>query len=319
MKKIGSWFRRTVALAVTCAFMSVTPAWALTPGSMLGVCYSEGQCVSIEGAEFGAVVERIRAAGRVDAVRQIGLRQFRGKVLMADIVHAFPRLEKLEFEYRDDPADLAALDGFAPLRELTVVRAPQTAIAAIVKLRQLEKLDLREGSFTRLTGFGAMPGLKRLDLNGAAVDSLEGLATARLTELELARTRVTSLTPLKEMTSLRKLGLNQTRVADLAPLSRLQGLEELYAAQTAVASLVPLVGLHGLTLLDVNKTAVTDVKALAGASRLRDLNLAQTRVRSLVPIQGLRSLAFLDLSKGALPAAEVVAFVRALPDCKVNL
>jgi Leucine-rich repeat (LRR) protein len=318
MKKINNRFGRTVALVVACALMS-TVALALTPGSMLGVCYSDGQCVSIEGAEFGAAVERIRAAGRIDAVRQVGLRQFRGKVLMVDIVRAFPRLEKLEFEYRGDLADLAALDGFAPLRELTVVRVPQTAIEAIVKLRQLEKLDLREGNFTRLTGFGAMAGLKRLDLNGAAVDSLADLETARLTELELARTRVTNLGPLKEMTSLRKLGLNQTRVADLAPLARLQGLEELYAAQTAVASLAPLAGLPALTVLDVNKTAVADVKALAGASRLRDLNLAQTRVRSLAPIRSLRSLAFLDLSKGALPAAELVAFAQALPDCKINL
>jgi len=317
MNRLFSRIGCVLALAIVCAFLAATPARALTPGSMLGVCYSDGQCVSIDSADFSSAVERIKAAGRIEAVRQVGLRQFRGKAPVAEIVRAFAHLEKLELDYRD-PVDLAALEGISSLRELTVVRAPQAALESIVKLRQLEKLDLREGAFTRLADFGAMVGLKRLDLNGAAVDSLAGLETTRLVELELARTRVTNLAPLKAMTSLRKLGLNQTRVADLAPLARLQALEELYAAQTSISSLAPLAELPALTVLDVNKTAVADVKALARAGRLRDLNLAQTRVRSLRPIRGLRSLAFLDLSTGALPEAEVAAFTQALPDCKIN-
>lgn len=291
---------------------------AMTPGSLLGVCYRDGRCVSIEGGDFAAIVDKIKAAGPLDAVRQINLRSLRAHVATADVLRAFPQLKTLELEYRDDPADLSALVGFAPLRELTVVHAPQRVLDTIAKLQQLEVLDLREGSFTKLADFGALTNLRRVDLNGAAVSSLVGLEKTKLTALELARTKVTNLKPVREMTSLRKLGINQTRVTDLAPLAGLTALEELNAAESAVKSLAALAALTALTTVDVNQTAVGDIKPLAQATKLRDLNLADTRVRSLTPLHGLRALAFLGVSKGAISATELAAFTKALPDCRIN-
>ncbi len=289
----------------------------MTPGSMLGVCYSDGKCEQLEGASFAAMVAQLEAAGKLDSVRQVSLRQFQQPVTVTEVVRAFAKLAKLELEYSGE-ADVTALVGAASLRELTLVKAPQSALATVARLVQLEALDLREGSFTRLGELSALASLRRLDLNGSKVSSLVGLEKSKLAELELARAPLADLTPLHAMVSLRKLGLRQTAVRDLTPLAALVNLEELIVAETKVASLAPLAALTALGNLDVSDTLVAELGPLAKATRLRDLNLGGTRVKSLAPLHSSSSLTFLYLSKGAQSAAEIAALQKALPDCRIT-
>ena len=289
----------------------------MTPGSMLGVCYSDGSCEQLEGADFAATVARIKGAAKLDAVREVSLRAFRQHLPTTEIVRAFGRLAKLELEYCD-ACDVTALIGVASLRALTLVQAPQSALSAVAKLVQLENLDLRQGSFTKLGDLGALTSLVRLDLSGSKVSSLAGLEKTRLAELELARAPVADLKPLQELISLRTLGLRQTAVRDLKPIAKLTKLEELIAAETSVDSLAPLSALTALTTVDVSETSVADLAPLAGLTKLRELTLSSTRVKSLAPLHASRALTFLYLTKGAQSAGEIAALQRALPDCQIT-
>ena len=139
--------RRLVTVALVLGLSS--GARAMTPGSMIGVCYADGSCSSIEGGSLAEVVAQIQKAGKLDAVRDVDVTLFQSPISVAEILHAFGKLTRLELEGRDDP-DLAALAGYATLRELSLWHATPKALTAITKLTQLESLDLQNGELTKL-------------------------------------------------------------------------------------------------------------------------------------------------------------------------
>ncbi|NBD30304.1 MAG: hypothetical protein GVY31_09745, partial [Alphaproteobacteria bacterium] len=89
-----------------------------------------------------------------------------------------------------------------------------------------------------------------------------------LTELRLAGTGVTDLSPLSGLTGLKGLGLDRTGVTDLSPLSGLTGLTLLGLIGTGVTDLSPLSGLTGLTGLGLDNTPVDDLRPIRGLRQL---------------------------------------------------
>jgi hypothetical protein len=124
-----------------------------------------------------------------------------------------------------------------------------------------------------------------------------------LREINLNRTRVTSLEPLKGLTNLKSLDLSSVAgVTSLEPLKGLTNLTSLdLRSATGVTSLEPLKGLTNLTSLDLRyATGVTSLEPLKGLTNLTSLYLRPAAgVTSLEPLKGLTNLTSLDLSSAA--------------------
>jgi hypothetical protein len=160
-----------------------------------------------------------------------------------------------------------------------------------------------------LSPFASVTGLRRLDLGGLPsipitlpnITSLEPLK--RLTSLTLlslsSTTGITSLEPIRGLRNLQVLRLDGA--ASITTLEPLRGLTSLTSLSldgaTGITSLEPIKGLTGLTRLTLNSaTGVTSLEPIKGLTRLTQLSLdGATGITSLEPIKGLASLTELSL------------------------
>ena len=101
------------------------------------------------------------------------------------------------------------------------------------------------------------------------------------------------ISPLSNLTSLRKLVLAETKVQDISPLSKLK-LEYLNLCGTNVQNLEPLRGMP-LRRLYLSRTPVNDISALSNSQELNRLLVDNTKVESLSALKGIQ-LIFLDIS-----------------------
>ena len=142
-----------------------------------------------------------------------------------------------------------------------------------------------------------LPVLRALDLSRTEVASVEPLkGLTALQSLDLVGTKVLDLRPLEGLTALQSLTLFDTPVADLEPLKSLTGLQSLNLDSTQVAEVEPLKGLTALQSLDLSFTDVVNVQPLKGLTALRSLDLSNTQVANVEPLKSLTGLRSLDLS-----------------------
>lgn len=127
-------------------------------------------------------------------------------------------------------------------------------------------------------------------------------------ELSFSSSKLASLSPLAELTSLMSLELDFTKVRDIAPLAKLTNLQRLCLDHTEVDYLAPLGQLTALKDLSLNVVGRlvedtpasfrTDVlKPLIKLTQLETLQLKHTMASSLEPLSQLSELRSLDLTE----------------------
>lgn len=240
---------------------------------------------------------------------------------------------------------LLELPTSALLRKLAVPRARScTAIAKQIADRELEALEFRDPSFTRVEALGQLAGLRRLRLAHAAPEDLDRLAELpTLERLELPRLRVdlrglaggfealrrldlsfhndpviagsATLDPLAALPALRELDLGHAGWLELTPLAALEQLERLVLCSTDAYDLRPLAGLTQLRELDLRGSSmVADLRPLAELRGLEVLRVGYTRVRDLRPLAALEGLRVLDIAgtpvQNVAPLLELPALER---------
>jgi len=158
-----------------------------------------------------------------------------------------------------------------------------------------------------------LPVLRVLDLSRTEVANVEPLkGLTALQSLDLVGTNVMDLRPLEGLTALQSLTLFDTPVADLEPLKGLTGLQSLDLSNTQVAIVEPLKGLTGLRSLDLSNTQIADIAPLKGLSALQSLNLSNTQVANIEPLKGLSALQSLNLFGTKVANVEPLKGLRAL-------
>jgi Leucine-rich repeat (LRR) protein len=152
--------------------------------------------------------------------------------------------------------------------------------------------------------------------------------------LRLSGIHASDVSPIADLTDLRKLNLEDTLVKDVFHLSRLIALQELNLRNTLVENISPLAGLTALRRLDLWGTQVSDVSHLKDLTALKRLNLRGipvsdvsdlakltflerldlwgTRVENISPLAGLTSLQRLWLSGTAVSDVSPLAGLTAL-------
>lgn len=132
--------------------------------------------------------------------------------------------------------------------------------------------------------------------SAAGIRYLDGLELAvNLESLDLYdNDAVSDLSPLSELTSLRRLSLGYNEVSDVSPLSGLTSLRRLNLIGNEVSDVSPLSGLslEGLFLHD---NLISEVSPLANIGTLQSLSLGRNVVRDVSPLTELTELGRLRL------------------------
>jgi internalin A len=264
----------------------------------------------------------------------------RGKLADDALMTHVGRLGRLEYLSLSDTAvsdaGLAELRAFTRLKELhlqkTAVQGP--GLVHLAGMKDLEELVLPTYPFTDadLAPLKGLTKLKKLKLEGrnltnAGLTYLGGLT--RLEELTLRNTSITSLEPIRHLTSLRSLDVVGSPIDDagLEPVARLRELEVLRLSGTLVGDVgtASICVLPRLQELDLDRTRVGDsgLARLCELPRIADLTLSQTEVTD----EGLLGLAGkLDLtpcenllvSGPKVTAAGIESLRSKLPKVQVN-
>ena len=123
----------------------------------------------------------------------------------------------------------------------------------------------------------------------------------RLTRLRVESPDLRELTGLEHATNLADLSLGTVgRVSDLTPLSNLISLRNLNVARNQISDIRPLAGLINLKGLILWDNQVRDIALLANLTNLTDLDLSGNNIDTLDPLADLVRLRILHLSDNGI-------------------
>lgn len=212
------------------------------------------------------------------------------------VVKYLPNLEYLNIG-RTAINELYPLEGLAHLKELDLEWKKVEDYSPISSLHSLEKLSMRNSNVTDLSFLQNLHCLKVLDLSDIrALEDLSGLEhVPQLEELDLCHSftvyeevhdineyfsKVSDISPIAKVTSLKGLNLSMTGVKDLSPLKNLKNLESLDISHTPVVDLMPLKKLKNLRFLnlykfvgDNNSWYISDYSPLYDLQNLKEVNI----------------------------------------------
>jgi Leucine-rich repeat (LRR) protein len=137
-------------------------------------------------------------------------------------------------------------------------------------------------------------------------------------ESKFSNSRLTDITALASITSLKILYVSGKRVSTLAPLSGLTALQKLDIFGTGISDLAPLSSLTSLRALDLRNTRASDLSPLSGLTALQILNLYGLQVSNLAPLSGLISLQSLHVGGGQLSNLAPLSGLTALQTLNVR-
>ena len=202
---------------------------------------------------------------------------------------------------RDAPGPVAA-----------TLAAPRRAVedlSGLGAVPELRRVNLAGNAVTDAGPLALLADLERLDLSGNAVADLwplSGLAELRV--LNLSGNRVTDVTALAGLPRLRVLELSCNAVVDLSPLGALPALEYLGVAGNRVTDVTALANLHALTRLDLDGNTVFDAGPLGDAERLVWLRLSGNRLATLDGLGRLTKLRWVWVADNPLPDGATVVW-----------
>ncbi len=104
---------------------------------------------------------------------------------------------------------------------------------------------------------------------------------------------ISDITPLSELTNLRKLSLfNTYKIKDIQPLSSLVNLTELTLTSNTISDISPIEKLTNLEILNLQECGITDddLESLSSLPRLRELNLRENEILDPSPLAEFKSL-----------------------------
>ncbi len=112
----------------------------------------------------------------------------------------------------------------------------------------------------------------------------------KLQTVDLFRSSIKSLSPLKETYSLRKIDITDTLIESLSPLSNLEDLTDLCFTGTKVKDLEPIKKNKKLKVIDMCNTEISSLNPLKDMDNLERIFFNRTKVNNLSPLMGISNL-----------------------------
>lgn len=141
---------------------------------------------------------------------------------------------------------------------------------------------------------------------------------ANLTTINLdGNKNISSLQPLSIFINLKELRCSSTPVKDLTPIKELMELEVLDCSHTNITSLKPIENLTRLKYLNCSHTSLVSLIPLIGLKDLEELLCDSIQSNDLLPLMNLERLEKVYCDGTGIKDAEVIAFRKFRPKCKV--
>ena len=177
-------------------------------------------------------------------------------------------------------------------------------------VEMLQVLDATGYGIENLEGIDALENLKELNLEDNFVESVAPLGDS--TKLEKLSLRNNEITDLEDIDfedilflNIRNLSLrhnvkrddegNGTRLSDISLLARMVSLRKLELRDNHIEDLSPISDLRNLRELDIRENKFDTIEALETLTKLEELNIRDNEVESLEPIQYLSRLTYLNI------------------------
>jgi outer membrane protein OmpA-like peptidoglycan-associated protein len=142
---------------------------------------------------------------------------------------------------------------------------------------------------------------KVLNLSKTNINDISPLKSLKNLEwLDLSHTGITDITSLRELTNLKILHLDSVKIRTVRPLAGLTNIRELYLNGTDLPNIRPLSYLTELRVLYLNNTHIRDIRPLEKLTHLENLYLDHTNVNDITPLKNLQKLTWLGLYQTTL-------------------
>lgn len=186
----------------------------------------------------------------------------------------------------------------------------------------LQVLDASNRQIENLEGIEYLIELRELNLEDNFVKSVTPLkANTKLDDLNLRNNEITSLEEIDFQDiiylNIRKLSLRHnvkrddegkgTRLSDISLLRQMASLRKLSLRDNHIEDLSPLSDLRRLTELDIRENKFETIEPLAVLTRLQELNLRDNKIKSLEPIKYLSRLTYLNIHSNTQLEAPILS------------
>ena len=184
----------------------------------------------------------------------------------------------------------------------------------VKEMEGLRELRSRDRRVHDLTGVHYATNLTRLELDNSRVSDLSPVRD--LTNLDFIEVHgpIPDLSPLAGLINLRRLDIAGVNVSDLSPLEALTNLKELVIADTNISDLTPVAGLVNLEYLAFSNDTISDISGLAGLINLKYIHTWGNRFSDLSPLAGLTNMEALDICGAELSDLSPLASLTGLKE-----
>ena len=195
---------------------------------------------------------------------------------------------------------LEALVSCKSLQTISVSRNQLETLSGLEQALRLTSLKADENKIFELNGIENCTLLSTVSIDGNAVADLSVLAKSRekLTYLSFRDNLVTDLSPLTDMSSLKKLKFDRNYVEDLSPLKTMTALELISADENGISSIEEICYSRHLRDMSFANNQITDMQPLV------DLGIQAERDFDVVDLSGNQ------ISELKLPGAPKVEYLN---------
>lgn len=236
--------------------------------------------------------------------------------------------------------DLSGIENFTKLKRLTL---DNNLITDLTPLANLDLTELNIRNNKELTDISIVQNFENLnqlilDSCGITQDNMEAICkctnltklglhgclnindiskVSNLTKLQrlwIGRTSITSLDPIKELTTLKELDTNYNRnIKSIEPLKNLVNLEGLYCYGCSISDISPLSNLTKLVSLRIADNNIQDIAVISKLTVLKALDASYNHISDATPVEG-REWQGLDLSNQTISMKAKAGGTITLPE-----
>jgi Leucine-rich repeat (LRR) protein len=177
-------------------------------------------------------------------------------------------------------------------------------------LKNLRKLELECDYPFDISPIGEMKNLTSLMIHRIPLDSGEDEAMAdisplrdltRLRKLTLILLGITDICPLGNLSELKELDISANYISDISSLKHLKKLEYLNInCNSDIVNISALRGLKNLIDIDADGDNIKNISVLKYLGNIKYLSMEDNRIKDISVLKNLRNLVSLNLSKNAI-------------------
>jgi len=162
-----------------------------------------------------------------------------------------------------------------------------TTLSDLKWFENLVNLYLSNCKIKSLDGIESLTKLQMLDISNNNLSNINAVRNLKkLVYLFCSRnSKLTDLSPIKNLVNLETLDISNTGIANLSPLKNLKNLNFLYASNSNITNISVLSNLKNLAVLELSGNKISNVSPLKDLDKIISLNLSNNNISDIMPIQ----------------------------------